>query len=71
MLCRQHAARLTLTQPEISLDLGNIRRITKWESLGVCVCQRNYLIFDKYGVDNCRMILVEEYEVIDRRAEDT
>lgn len=25
------------------------------------------ILFDKYGVDNCKMILIKEYEVIDRR----
>lgn len=24
-------------------------------------------MFDKYGIDNCRMLLIKEYEVIDRR----
>ncbi len=26
-----------------------------------------YDIFDKYGIENCRLILIKEYEVVDRR----
>ncbi len=37
----------------------------RWKSEGARWCS-SYELFEKYGIENCKMMLIKEYEVIDR-----
>jgi hypothetical protein len=54
---------LLATRDRFIQHKGQYKRWKNGKSNGCSV----YELFDKYGVDNCRMILIKEYEVEDRQ----
>lgn len=45
--------------------MGHINGYNNYKSKGTSNCTL-YALFDKYGVDNCRIELIKEYEIADR-----